>query len=444
MTVFLRTFFIASRFFVLTGLLVSLWIAAYFVPVLVQFAQLGGALLFGAVLIDGWLLFRLKEGINAARTLPERFSNGDENTIGIRVQNRYVFTVWASIINEMPVQLQIREQAIQRKLTPGASSEISTVVRPVQRGQYRFGKLLVLVRSPLKLLAKRYSFGSDTMVPVYPSFLQMRGFELLAASNRLHEVGVKRIRKLGHTMEFERIREYVSGDDPRTVNWRATARRDQLMVNQYQDERAQPVYCLLDMGRVMRMPFNGLTLLDYSINASLVLANVALKKQDRVGLLTFSHEPGAFLPAEKRTRQLGMLLEQLYALRTDFKETDFERLYSTVRRQIKQRSLLLLFTNFESKAALVRQMPYLRALNRIHLLIVIFFENTELDALRALKPVDTESVYVRTIAEQFALEKQEVIIELQRHGIQTIYSRPENLSVDTLNKYLELKARSMI
>lgn len=444
MTAFFRSFFITSRFFAITGLLVSLWIAAYFVTALVSMAQIGLALFFGAALIDGWLLFRVKEGIDAARTLPERFSNGDENQIGIRVHNRYVFTVGISIINEMPVQLQARDQAFHRTLPSGTAQELSITVRPVKRGQYHFGKLLVFVRTPLGLLSKRYRFGPDAMVPVYPSFLQMRGFELMAASNRLHEIGVKRIRRLGHTMEFERIREYVTGDDPRTVNWRATARRNQLMVNQYQDERAQPVYCLLDMGRVMRMPFNGLTLLDYSINASLVLANIALKKQDRVGLLTFSHEPGAFLPAEKRPRQLGLLLEQLYALRTDFKETDFERLYSTVRRQVKQRSLLLLFTNFESKAALMRQMPYLRALNKMHLLIVIFFENTELDELRGLKPVDIESVYVRTIAEQFAFEKQEVIMELQRHGIQTIYSRPENLSVDTLNKYLELKARSMI
>lgn len=444
MAAFLRSFYITPRFFSLIGLLVGLWVAAYFLPVLMRFAQIGLFLLIVLALIDGWLLYRAKDGIRATRTIPERLSNGDENPIDIWIQNRYLFTVIAQIINEVPVQLQMREQSKWRTIQAGGTKELKLTVRPLRRGSYHFGHLLVFARSSIGLLNRRYSFGPEATVPVYPSFLQMRGFELLAASNRLQEIGVKRVRKLGHTLEFERIREYVPGDDPRTVNWRATARRNQLMVNQYQDERAQPVYCLLDMGRVMRMPFEGMTLLDYSINASLVLANIALKKQDRVGLLTFSHEPGTFLSAEKRTRQLGLFLEQLYALRTDFKETDFERLYSTVRRQVKQRSLLLLFTNFESKAALMRQMPYLRALNRLHLLIVIFFENAELDELRDMKPVDTESVYVRTIAEQFALEKEEIIMELRRHGIQTVYSRPEDLSVNTLNKYLELKARSMI
>ena len=287
MGAFLRSFYITPRFFSLIGILVSLWVAAYFLPVLMLFAQVGLFLLIALALIDGWLLFRAKDGVRASRTIPERLSNGDENPIDIRVQNRYVFTVITQVINEMPVQLQVREQSMRRTLHAGSTEEITVTVRPLRRGAYHFGRLLVFARSSIGLLNRRFSFGPEVTVPVYPSFLQMRGFELLAASNRLQEIGVKRIRKLGHTLEFERIREYVPGDDPRTVNWQATARRDQLMVNQYQDERAQPVYCLLDMGRVMRMPFEGMTLLDYSINASLVLANIALKKQDRVGLLTF-------------------------------------------------------------------------------------------------------------------------------------------------------------
>jgi uncharacterized protein (DUF58 family) len=149
-------------------------------------------------------------------------------------------------------------------------------------------------------------------------------------------------------------------------------------------------------------------------------------------------------PAEQGVRQLGALLEHLYALKTDFLESDYERLYTAVRRRIKQRSLLLLFTNFESRSALRRQLPFLRALGRVHLLVVIFFENAELDELRSLKPVDTEAVYVRVVAEQFAQEKHEIVMELRRHGIQTIFSRPGDLSVNTLNKYLELKARGLV
>src|SRR5690606_19457681 len=144
----------------------------------------------------------------------------------------------------------------------------------------------------------------ERMVKVYPGFLQVRKYELLAIHNRLHELGIKKIRKIGHNMEFEQVREYVPGDDIRTLNWKATARHATYMVNQYQDEKSQQVYCLIDKGRVMQMPFEGMTLLDYAINSTLIFSNVAIKKDDKAGYLTFTNRIGNFLPADKRKNQM--------------------------------------------------------------------------------------------------------------------------------------------
>src|SRR6187549_2637741 len=135
----------------------------------------------------------------------------------------------------------------------------------------------------------------------------MRRYQLMAATNRLQESGTQRLRKLGQSMEFEQIKEYVRGDDYRNINWKATARRGgELMVNNYTDERSQQIYCLINKGRVMKMPFNGMTLLDYAINASLVLSNVALVKQDKAGLITFEKNLDTFLLADKKPTQMNL------------------------------------------------------------------------------------------------------------------------------------------
>jgi uncharacterized protein (DUF58 family) len=266
----------------------------------------------------------------------------------------------------------------------------------------------------------------------------------MAISNRLTEAGIKKIRRIGHNLEFELVREYVAGDDVRTINWKATARKVQLMVNQYQDERSQNVYSLIDKSRVMEMPFQGMTLLDYAINASLVMSNIALRKSDKAGLLTFQDKVNTFLPASRSNRQLATILEVLYNQKTSFREADFSAVYSQVRSKINQRSLLLLFTNFESTYGMERQLPFLRSLARYHLLVVIFFENTELNTLISQPARSTREIYHKSIAEKFALDKKLIVKTLTQNGIHTILTSPEKLTVNTLNKYLEFKARGYI
>ncbi len=271
-------------------------------------------------------------------------------------------------------------------------------------------------------------------------------YELLALSNNLAErAAAKNRRKLGHSMEFEQIKEYVRGDDIRSINWKATARKGgQLMVNNYADEKSQQVYCLIDKGRIMKMPFDGMSLLDYAINATLILSRVALIKQDKAGLVTFADQIGTFLPAGRKAMQMSHILEILYNQQTKFLETDYEKLYALVRTRITQRSLIVLFTNFESLSGLQRQLPYIRGIARNHLLLVVFFENTGLQQLRGVEVKDIEDLYSKTIAEKFAYEKRLIVKELNQVGIATILTAPEHLTVHTVNKYLEIKARLAI
>ena len=378
------------------------------------------------------------------RTSPDKLSNGDENEIKIAVQNFYTFKISLRIFDELPHQFQKRDLEFNTMLNAGEEKMILYSLRPVKRGEYSFGAVNIVVRSPLMLVARRFRFSADKIVPVYPSYLQMRKYELLAISQRLTNTGIKKIRRIGHNQEFELIKEYVSGDDFRTVNWKATARKSRLMVNLYQDERSQQVYSLIDKGRVMQMPFNGLSLLDYAINASLVISNIAIKKSDKAGLITFQDKIGTVLPASRLNKQMATIQEVLYNQKTAFLETDYSVLYNTIRRSVSQRSLLLLFTNFESVYSLQRQLPYLLNIAKQHLLVVIFFENTELKTIIDKKAENLKEVYHKALAERFSFEKKLIVKELQMAGIQTILTPPEKLTVNTINKYLELKARNLI
>ncbi|MFM2362127.1 MAG: hypothetical protein RLZZ316_1029, partial [Bacteroidota bacterium] len=360
------------------------------------------------------------------------------------VENRYGFPLSLGIIDEIPFQFQQRDIWFNTVLKPRQEKKIVYKLRPVKRGSYDFGNVNAFASSPLGLLMRRYRFTEKKAVPVYPSYLQMRKYQLLAISNRLTELGIKKIRRIGHSMEFEQIKEYVPGDDFRTINWKATARKGDLMVNHYTDEKSQQIYCIINKGRMMKMPFKQLSLLDYAINASLVLSNVALLKQDKAGIITFSEEIGNVLAADRKATQMNAVLEVLYNQKTRYLESDFEKLYLQVRKTITQRSLLVLFTNFESMSALQRELPYLRKIARYHLLLVVFFENTEIKELIQQEATDVESVYIKTIAEKFTQEKRMIVKELQKYGILSILTAPENVTANTVNKYLELKNRQAI
>ena len=417
---------------------------SYWIPVIYPIAWLLTFVLLGLFLFDTYLLYANSKGIDAQRSLPKKLSNSDFNPINFTFQSFYPFKVFISVIDELPVQFQKRDFEYKKSLAKGVKQEFEYTVRPVDRGEYTFGNLNVYASSPLKIIKRRFVFQKDQMVPVYPSIIQMQQYDFLAISNKLTQFGLKKIRRIGHTQEFEQIKEYVPGDDFRTINWKATAKNDQLMVNQYQDEKSQPIYSIIDTGRVMKMPFNGLKLLDYAINATLAFSNVALKRNDKTGMISFSKNIETYVPAVQKITHLNTILEKLYNITTEFTDSDFGMLYAHIKRKVNQRSLLLLYTNFEHISAMRRQLPYLSAIAKKHVLVVVFFENTELEELITSDAEDLQSIYHKTIAEKFSLEKRLMQKELQQYGIQTILTKPENLTINMINKYLEIKARGLL
>lgn len=438
--------FINNLFFKALGILCVLFLLAHIWNFIFLMALLALASFFCLLFIDVLLIYwrAPKNGVVASRILSDRFSNGDQNEVVIEVESSFAFEVRVELIDEVPVQFQKRDFSQKFRLKSDQIYRWSYFLVPLERGEYTFGALNIYITGRIGLISRRYSFGKDVSVKVYPSYIQMRRYELMAISNRLSEVGIKKIRRIGRHMEFDQIRDYIKGDDIRTINWKATARKGHLMVNQYQDEKSQQVFCVVDMGRTMQMPFNGMTLLDYAINTSLVISNIAMLKHDKAGLITFNEKVRSMIPARMEGHHMQTIMEVLYNQSTSFKEHNLEALFATVKHHIHHRSLLILFTNFESLKSAERELPMLARLASNHLLMVVFFENTELEEVINHQAEDTEAIYIQGIAEKFIFDKKRIVKELERHGIYAILTDPGKLTIDTMNRYLEFKARGII
>ena len=440
----MKNLYLSNRFFLLFGAVILIFVLAFpfgfLFPVALTFLVLAA----GVTLTDFFLLFNRNVRLKVRRRLPKVFSLGDPNKVTLEITNRSVRDLLVRVVDELPLQLQKRDFSEEFSLAAGEKRIFSYEVTPTERGEYSFGHVNVFLETKIGLVQRRRQHRYPMSVPVYPSIVQMKQFELRAFDRITNQQGIKKIRRIGHSYEFEQIKNYVRGDDIRSVNWKATGRHGRLMVNQYEDERAQQIYCMIDKSRAMKMPFKGLSLMDYAINTSLVISNIALQKFDKAGLITFSDKLGTTIKADRKANQLNKILQALYREKERPLEANYELLYQTARKLIKGRSLILLYTNFESMYALDRVLPMLRRVNTLHLLVVVFFENTEVKEFSEQPAADLAEIYTKTVARRFLAEKVAMVQKLKQYGIQAVLTAPEDLSVNTINKYLELKSRGLI
>lgn len=440
----LRDLFVSNRFFLIMGGLALMMMLSHAFSFLMPLVKTGFILFLVLCLVDAVVLFNRRVHVRATRDTGSVLSLGDDNPISLFLVNDSSLRLRIDVIDELPKQFQKRDFALAVVLAPFAQHVYKYVLRPLVRGEYSFGNINLYVTTSLGIVKRRITCRQEATVPVYPSIIQMRKYELKTIARTAMEYGVKKVRRVGHSYEFEHIRQYSRGDDYRSINWKATGRRAQLMVNQYEDEKSQQVYCVIDKSRVMHMPFSGLSLFDYAVNAALVISNIVLSKQDKAGLITFAERPKTALKAHRNKTQLKKILEALYKEKEAPVEANYESMYMGVRKLVSSRSLLFLYTNFESTYALQRVLPQLRRLNTQHLLVVVFFENTEIRTDTSAQVDNLEDVYTQITAEHYTLSKVRIAQQLRQYGIFSMLTKPENLTVNTINKYLELKSRGMI
>lgn len=441
---FLGSIFLSRLFFLLYGTIVVLFAASFAVPFLFSVAEISLLVLLGVTLLDVLLTFSVKQPVKFERIVQNRLNLGDINEVKIEVTNLTGQPVSFVLHEGFPVEMQERSKRFKAVLMPNELRTFHYDFVPKERGEYTFSDAFFMISSIFFLVKRRVIIPAAEAIAVYPSVLQMKKYELLVFQQQKTSSGIKKIRRIGQTSEFEQIKNYVQGDEIKTINWKATSRKNELMVNQYQEEKSQHIFCIIDKSRTMQMEAEGLSMLDYSINSALVLSNIALRKGDKAGLITFSDKIGTQLPAERSAGQMRRILEALYDQKTHFLEPNYELLYQTVRRTVNTRSLLVLFTNFETEFAMRRALPLLRRINQKHVLVVVFFQNSDLEELAYQPAKNTRDIYQSAVAERMTSMKSRISLELNKNGIQTILTMPNDLSISTINKYLELKAKGTI
>jgi uncharacterized protein (DUF58 family) len=274
--------------------------------------------------------------------------------------------------------------------------------------------------------------------------LEVRKYVILARRGRFSETGLKHSRLYGAGTRFESLRDYLPDDDYRRINWNATARTGRPISEEYEHERSQNITIMLDCGRMMTAVIKDMSRLDYAINSALMLGYVCCVKGDKVGLVAFSDNVEAYISPRGGKQQLYRIADALYDISPKMRQPDYEKAFTFVESKLRRRSLIVVFTDLIDVEISKTLTAYLPRLRQRHLVLCITLKDTELARLADEMPDTVEDVYQKAVAGQLLLEQQGTLSKLQQNGVLVLDSTPENLSVATVNRYLELKGRNLI
>ena len=377
------------------------------------------------------------------RRAPQRISLGATARDTLLVENRGRFAARVRVTDDLP-EILAREGEDVREVVvaPGRDAAVHYEVRADRRGDAEYGDVHVRVLGPLGLAWRQRRVYRADPLRVLPGVLEVRRYRLLGLHNRLREAGFRPVRQRGEGGSFESLREYVRGDDPRTIDWKASGRRSRLIVRQYEAERRQNVVMLVDAGRMMTEKVGERERIDYALTAALLLADVASLHGDLVGLLVFADRVQQYIPPSRNA--ISTLAEALGGVHARMVEPNYPAAFTYLAKQLRRRSLLVAFTDIidmQASSALVAHLG--KAASR-HLPIVVAIRNPDLEATAQLAAKTEGDVYRRAAAEELLQARSAALAQMQRGGVLVADSRPSDAVPNVVNRYLEVKRRGLL
>ncbi len=369
---------------------------------------------------------------------------GADNGIRLLVENRENRSVLVRLRDTPPAAFRSSAIFFDGEVAAGSAGVFSYTTRPSTRGEFRFGDVTLRWRTPLGLLWRQRTFSASETVPVYPDVLDVHKYDLLARRGMLADLGTRVARSYGRGTEFESLREYLPDDDYRRINWKATARRHEPISTLYETDRGQRVFVALDLGRMMQTRVGELSRLDYAVNAALLLAYVALVRGDRVGLVGFSDTIKVYVAARRGREHFYRIVEQLYAIRAQSVESDYASAFARLRNDLHGRAMIALFTDLSDRETARMVARQLIPLARHHLPLCVTLRDPALDARSQQLPHDTRQVYEKVVASLLVEERQLILDELRRAGVETVDAAADRLTPATINQYLRIKDRARL
>ena len=468
--------FLKKRFFIILFAIATISALGVMVDALYGIALVLLCLLVVASAIDIALLMLLR--IDGERDIASKLDLGEENvySVSFKIIKGWIKSAYA--IDEIPTELKKMEgDRLPLSNKEKSSFNCKTSIMPSCRGYFLLGRSLVYV-SCLGLFERRIILQPEGQeVDVYPAFSRLREKDEQVRSRQTISTGNHKRQLPANKTEFRDIREYVAGDDIRTINWKATARTGHTMVNEYEDERSQHVINVIDCGTAMQRTFNSLSLQDHAINASLLVSYSALEREsDCVGVCSYGPKGISFLPPRAGKPQFNSIMQQLYALDTEYGESDIEQLCLVIDRNVKRRSLIFLYTEIPTISVLERQLQFFKRISSRNCLVIVNCLDRELEGMAEREKYKVENRLAQldepkrrtgfslmslrikgiveskigrthsqcvesTLAKEMVNQKQLIADTLQQNGIYCLSIHPESLSFGILSKYIELKAK---
>jgi uncharacterized protein (DUF58 family) len=344
----------------------------------------------------------------------------------------------------LPHELRPEPQEFRTSLEGRSRAVLRCVLRPSRRGAFELHRASLLARSRLGLWQRLLDYPLATTIHVYPDLQQLDQYALLARTNRLSLLGVRRTRKIGQDHEFERLRDYTVDDNHKWIDWRATARRNKLTVRDYQATQSQQIVFLVDGGRLMTNESAGLTLLDHALNALLMLSYVALRQNDQVGLIHFADDIDCFVPPRGGMRQMNRLLHASFDRFPRLVETRYDHAFRYLNGHCRKRSLVVLITSIIDDVNAAEFDRYLSNLVGRHLPLAVLLRDHRLfDAVAPEQP-DAQQLWRYAAAADIIAWRHQVLTDLHSKGVLSVDAFPEQMTAPLVNRYLEIKARHLL
>lgn len=420
----------------------AVWVAlAAVAPAFLALAALWGLALLAALGTDARSL-RAARRVTARRLMDLTLSMGARNSIQIELRNRSAESFLGIVRDEPPLDFEAANLRLPVHLPAGAEQRVTYSVTPRRRGAYQFGRCEVRLRTRLGLLARQLRFEMSQVVKVYPNLKRLRSYQLQAQKQHPTDIGVHPTRLLSMGMEFESLRAWVPGDELRRMDWKATARRARPIAREYDIEKSQHIVICLDLGRVMLSELEGMTKADHAVNAATLLAHVASRHGDWVGVFAFSARTHLFVPPRKS--QFRPVLEALYGLQPERVESDYAACFLEAAVRLRKRALVVLLTDVTDPDSSARMRRHIGLLTRRHVVLCAALSDYELYKLAEKRPQEPRDLYERTVAAELLRDRQMALAALRQRGVVAFDATPDNLSPALLNHYLEIKARARL
>jgi uncharacterized protein (DUF58 family) len=401
-----------------------------------------------ALIVMAVLDYRVSEKPSAFRVereMEERFAMGAENEVRIKITNRSRRKISFIVKDEYPPQMELMTpREAQLTIPAGRYRAWRYNLLPTARGKYNFGNTVIRFKSRFGLLWRQITCHTAIDVKVYPDIREARKHEIYAHRNRRPEPGLRRMRVRGQGREFESLREFVIGDEIRHISWPATARRGKVITRQYTIERSQNIVVLLDTGRLMTARIGKLSKLDHAVNATLSIAYVAAAGGDNVGLVAFSRRVVSYLPPRRGRDQINLLMEALYNLEPQMIEPSYKRAFNFFGANCKRRSLVVILTDLIDREASAELLAHSSQLIPRHLPLIITIGDTDLRELTRETPAAAGDVYRQAVAEEILSQREEALMRIRHAGGLALDVPAGRLSLELVNKYLEVKERGLL